>query len=241
MKPFDLEEALNGKVFVLRNGYRGIIKYVVDDIVMSDNSTPRCGYVGYILTNEGFLHVASSEWNAKGKNSAFTSLDAIGMYEKPELTKEEPIKPQGKILEEAWQNKGKVVKTDAGMITVVEVVGKTADGEYIVRNPVDGLLAHIDAYGKLNWRPYEEPKGPILNPRLATLHLPKPVTPNEGDNYWYIDRSDGKLLVSSTIYSSIFGLDVNRHKQGNCFASEADAQAWINALNYARTSYVQIC
>lgn len=234
MKQFNLEEALNGKAFVLRNGYRGIIKYAVDDIIMADNSTPRCAYVGYILTKEGFLHTAAAQWSAKGINSAFASLNAIGMYE-------EPPKSQEEIIEEAWQNRGKIVKTDAGMTTTVEVVGKTADGEYIVRNPVDGLLDHIDAYGKLNWRPYEEPKGPILNPRLAILHLPKPVTPKEGDNYWYIDRSDGKLLVSSTIYSSIFGLDVNRHKQGNCFSSESDAQAWIDALDYARTGEVRIC
>ena len=62
MKPFNLEEALSGKVFVLRNGYRGVIKYAVDDMVKADNSPPRCGYVGYILTDEGFLHTPASEW-----------------------------------------------------------------------------------------------------------------------------------------------------------------------------------
>lgn len=213
MKPFNLEEALNGKAFVLRNGYRGVIKYAVDDMVKADNSTPRCGYVGYILTNEGFLHTPASEWDDKGRNGVFKSLDAIGMYE-------EPSKSQDKILEEAWENKGKVAKIDAGMTTVVQVIGKTSDGEYIVRNPVDGLLAEISEYGKWNWRPYEEPKGPMLNPRLVILHLPKPINPKEGDNYWYIDRSDGELLVSSTIYSNVFGLDRHRHKQGNCFSSE---------------------
>ena len=234
MKPFNLEEALNGKAFVLRNGYRGVIKYAVDDMVKADNSTPRCGYVGYILTNEGFLHTPASEWDDKGRNGVFKSLDAIGMYE-------EPSKSQDKILEEAWENKGKVAKIDAGMTTVVQVIGKTSDGEYIVRNPVDGLLAEISEYGKWNWRPYEEPKGPMLDPRLVILHLPKPINPKEGDNYWYIDRSDGELLVSSTIYSSVFGLDRHRHKQGNCFSSESDAKAWIDALNFARTSEVRIC
>ena len=234
MKPFNLEEALNGKAFVLRNGYRGVIKYAVDDMVKADNSTPRCGYVGYILTNEGFLHTPASEWDDKGRNGVFKSLDAIGMYE-------EPSKSQDEILEEAWENKGKVAKIDAGMTTVVQVIGKTSDGEYIVRNPVDGLLAEISEYGKWNWSPYEEPKGPMLDPRLVILHLPKPINPKEGDNYWYIDRSDGELLVSSTIYSSVFGLDRHRHTQGNCFSSESDAKAWIDALNFARTSEVRIC
>nr|DAI24520.1 MAG TPA: hypothetical protein [Caudoviricetes sp.] len=233
MKPFNLEEALNGKAFVLRNGYRGVIKYAVDDMVKADNSTPRCGYVGYILTNEGFLHTPASEWDDKGRNGVFKSLDAIGMYE-------EPSKSQDKILEEAWENKGKVAKIDAGMTTVVQVIGKTSDGEYIVRNPVDGLLAEISVYGKLNWRTYEEPKGPVLNHNLAILHLPKPITPKALENYWYIDRAEGKLLVSSTIYSNTFGLDIKRCRQGNCFASESDAQAWINALDYARTGKVTI-
>lgn len=234
MKPFNLEEALNGKAFVLRNGYRGVIKYAVDDMVKADNSTPRCGYVGYILTNEGFLHTPASEWDDKGRNGVFKSLDAIGMYE-------EPSKSQDKILEEAWENKGKVAKIDAGMTTVVQVIGKTSDGEYIVRNPVDGLLAEISVYGKLNWRTYEEPKGPVLNHNLVILHLPKPITPKALEKYWYIDRAEGKLLVSSTIYSNTFGLDIKRCRQGNCFASESDAQAWIHALNYARTGEVTIC
>ena len=126
MKPFDLEEALKGKMFVLRNGYHGIIKYAVDDIVMSDNSTPRCGYVGYILTNEGFLHVASSEWNAKGKNSAFTSLDAIGMYEKPELTQEELFE---KALKERLPLRYKGLDED---YADVYVVAKSMSGSYIL-------------------------------------------------------------------------------------------------------------
>lgn len=235
MKPFNLEEALNGKVFMLRNGYRGVIKYAVDDIVMSDNSTPRCGYVGYILTNEGFLHVASSEWNAKGKNSAFTSLDAIGMYE-------EPPKSQGEILKEAWQNKSKVVKTDAGMTTVVEVVAKTADGEYIVRNPVTGSLDEISTYGKLNWQPYEEPTGPVDNHKVATLYLPKPITPKEGEEYWCIGKTVlGKLCVERVRFSYSSHADRIHSEQGNCFASESDAQAWVNALDYARTGKVKIC
>lgn len=233
MKPFNLEEALNGKVFVLRNGYRGIIKYAVDDIVMSDNSTPRCGYVGYILTNEGFLHVASSEWNAKGKNTVFTSLDAIGMYE-------EPPKSQEEILKEAWAKKGKVVKTDAGMTTVVEVVAKTSDGEYIVRNPVTGSLDEISTYGKLNWQQYEESKGPVLNHKLATLSLPKPIKPKEGEEYWCIGKAlIGKLCVERVRFSYSSYTDRIHSEQGNCFASELDAEQWIYALGYARASGVQ--
>lgn len=236
MKPFNLEEALAGKPVMLRCGSKA---YVLGDLrdLFPESNDVRC-LIGIDSEREHSKQYSSMmRWKCTGsyyEHIYESEYDITGMWE-------EPAKSQDKILEEAWESKGKVVKTDAGMTTVVEVIGKTSDGEYIVRNPVDGLLAHIDAYGKLNWRPYEEPKGPMLNTNLAILHLPKPITPKEGDNYWYIDRSEGRLLVSSTIYSSVFGLDMHRREQSNCFSSETDAQAWIHALNYARTGEVTIC
>lgn len=236
MKPFNLEEALSGKPVLLRGGQTAVVLYRIPDKYTSDDGQPPAFPLqGLILDAEGFVDVFGACWRANGTyNHADSLYDIVGMWQ-------EPAKSQDKILEEAWEKKGKVVKTDAGMTTTVEVVGKTADGEYIVRNPVDGLLAHIDAYGKLNWRPYEEPKGTICNPNIATLHLPKPVNPEEGEYYWYIDRCDGRLIIRSTIYSSVFGLDTHRNEQSNCFKSETDAQAWIYALNYARTGEVTIC
>lgn len=235
MKPFNLEEALSGKPVLLRGGQTAVVLYCIPDkYVSSEGNPPAFPLQGVILDSEGFVDEFGACWRKNGTyNHADSLYDIIGIYE-------EPAKSQDKILEEAWEKKGKISKTDAGMITVVEVVGKTSDGEYIVRNPVDGLLAHIDAYGKLNWRPCEEPKGPICNPNVATLHLPKPVNPEEGEYYWYIDRCDGRLIVRSTIYSTVFGLDIHRHEQSNCFSSETDARAWIDALNYARTGKVKI-
>lgn len=236
MKQFNLEEALSGKPVRLRCGSKA---YVLGDLrdLFPESKEVRC-LIGIDSEREHSKQYSSMmRWKCTGsyyEHFHESEYDIVGMWQ-------EPAKPQDKILEEAWQNKGKVVKTDAGMTTVVEVIGKTSDGEYIVRNPIDGLLAHIDAYGKLNWRPYEEPKGTICNPNIATLHLPKPVNPEEGEYYWYIDRCDGRLIVRSTIYSSVFGLDIHRNEQSNCFASDTDAQAWINALIYARTGEVTIC
>lgn len=236
MKPFNLEEALAGKPVMLRCGSKA---YVLGDLrdLFPESKEVRC-LIGIDSEREHSKQYSSMmRWKCTGsyyEHIHESEYDIVGMWQ-------EPAKPQDKILEEAWEKKGKVVKTDAGMTTTVEVVGKTADGEYIVRNPVDGLLAHIDAYGKLNWRPYEEPKGHVLNHNLATLHLPKPITPKNREDYWYIDRAEGKLLVSRTVYSDTFGLDIKRCRQGNCFASETDAQAWIHALNYARTGEVTIC
>lgn len=230
MKQFNLEEALNGTLVRLRNGKPARI--LIDLSTIEDIKCRDHAFVGVTLADDGYT-AAPYIWRKDGSYGPSDWLDIVGMHE-------EPAKPQDKILEEAWQNKSRVTKIDAGMTTTVEVVGKTADGEYIVRNPVDGSLVEISEYGKLNWRPYEEPKDPMLNPKLATLRLPKPINPKERDNYWYIDRSDGKLLVRSSIYSSVFGLDRNRREQGNCFSSKSDAEAWINALDYARTGKVKI-
>lgn len=236
MKPYNLEEALSGKPVLLRGGQTAVVLYRIPDKYTSDDGQPPAFPLqGLILDAEGFVDVFGACWRDNGTyNHADSLYDIIGMWQ-------EPAKPQDKILEEAWQNKGKVVKTDAGMTTVVEVIGKTSDGEYIVHNSVDGLLAPIDAYGKLNWQPYEEPKGPVLNHNLVILHLPKPIGPREGENYWYISKKPtGELYVEHGRYSHSLAADRTRREQSNYFSSELDAQAWIDALNYARTGKVKI-
>lgn len=235
MKPFNLEEALSGKPVRLRCGSKA---YVLGDLrdLFPESKEVRC-LIGIDSEREHSKQYSSMmRWKCTGsyyEHIYESEYDITGMWE-------EPAKTQDKILEEAWRNKGKVVKTDAGMITIVEVVGKTADGNYIVHNSVDGLLAPIDAYGKLNWQPYEEPKGPVLHHNLAILHLPKPNRPVEGESYWCISTFDGKLRVQHERHSHAWTSDRNRVEQGNCFSSESDAQAWINALDYARTGKVKI-
>ena len=231
MKPFNLEEALSGKLVKLRSGKLARILVDLSVIEGIKRHSPRI--VGVTIADDGCV-ASALLWEKDGSYSPSDYLDIVGMHE-------EPAKPQDKILEEAWQNKGKVVKTDAGMITIVEVIGKTADGEYIVRNPCNGSLDEISVYGKLNWMPYKEPKGGVCNPNVATLHLPKPSKPMQGERYYYIDTSEGKFYVESGKYSHTWAYDRNRREQGNCFKSETDAQAWIYALNYARTGEVTIC
>lgn len=230
MKPFNLEEALAGKLVKLRGGKLARILVDLSTIEGIRCHSPKI--VGVTIADDDNVALALL-WEKDGSYSPSDYLDIIGMHE-------EPAKPQDKILEEAWRNKGKVVKTDAGMITIVEVVGKTADGEYIVRNPCSGSLDEISVYGKLNWMPYNEPKGTICNPNTATLHLPKPSKPMQGEKYYYIDTSEGKFYVEQGRYSHTWSNDRNRREQGNCFKSETDAQAWIYALNFARTGKVKI-
>jgi len=237
MKPFDLEEALSGKPVQLRGGQKAIICYRIPDNYRCDSGELWAfPLLGIILETDNTIEQVGACWRDNGTfGCAGSVFDIVGMYV-------EPMKPQGKILEDAWQNKGKVVKTDAGMTTVVEVVGKTSDGEYIVRNPVTGSLDEIGTYGKLNWQPYEEPKGPVLHHNLAILHLPKPIKPKEGEDYWRICKAAvGKLYVECARFSYSSYANRTHSEQGNCFKSETDAQAWIHALNCARTGEVTIC
>lgn len=231
MKPFNLEKALVGEPVVLRGGRKAFVLCDLKQHFKYPRSNKQL--IGIVATeNNSDMFEHSARWYDTGEylsndDGCESDYDITGMWE-------EPVKTQGEILEEAWQSRGKIVKTDAGMTTTVEVVGKTADGEYIVRNPVDGSLDEISAYGKWNWRPYEEPTGSV-----ATLRLPKPIMPVEDDNYYYIVTLEGNMRVERARYSNTYGPDKKRREQGNCFASETDAQAWVNALDYARASEVQ--
>ena len=237
MKPFNLEKALVGEPVVLRGGRKAFVLCDLKQRFKYLRSNKQL--IGVVATeNNSDMFEHTARWYDTGEylsddDGCESDYDITGMWE-------EPVKPQNKILEEAWQNRGKIVKTDAGMTTTVEVVGKTADGEYIVRNPVTGSLDEISTYGKLNWQPYEEPKGPVLNHNLAILHLPKPITPKEGEDYWRISKAAiGKLHVERARFSHLSYANRTHSEQGNCFASELDAQAWVNALDYARASEMQ--
>lgn len=238
MKPFNLEKALVGEPVVLRGGRKAFVLCDLKQRFKYPQSNKQL--IGVVATENNsnrFEHTA--RWYDTGEylsddGGCESDYDITGMWQ-------EPVKTQGEILEEAWQNKGKVVKTDAGMTTTVEVIGKVVDGEYIVRNPVDGSLYEISAYGKWNWRPYEELKGPVLNHNLAILHLPRPIKPKEGEDYWRIGKAAiGKLYVERARFSHLSLANSAHSEQGNCFASESDAKAWIHALNYARTGEVKI-
>lgn len=237
MKPFNLEKALVGEPIVLRGGRKAFVLCDLKQRFKYPQSNKQL--IGVVATeNNSDMFEHTARWYDTGEylsddGGCESDYDIAGMWE-------EPVKTQGEILEEAWQNKGKIVKTDAGMTTTVEVVGKTADGEYIVRNPVTGSLDEISTYGKLDWQPYEEPTGPVDNHTVATLYLPKPNRPREGESYWYIGTFNGKLRVQYERHSHTWACDRNRVEQGNCFASESDAQAWVDALDYARAGKVKI-
>lgn len=80
----------------------------------------------------------------------------------------------------------------------------------------------------------------MLNHNLAILHLPRPIKPKEGEDYWRISEAVlGALYAERARFSHSSHANRANSEQGNCFASESDVKAWVDALNYARTGEVQ--
>lgn len=94
MKPFNLEEAINGKAFYLENGYRGVIKYCVYNFITQYEQPPSYPYIGYVLDDKGFLFVGHTAWNEYGKSNEYQSFNATTMVDDtpPQDNKEETIK-----------------------------------------------------------------------------------------------------------------------------------------------------
>lgn len=81
MEKFNLEKALNGQAFYLQNGYRGVIKYSVEDRVTATGSTPNYLYIGYVLSPEGFIHHSHTAWDKNGMSKYLANHNATTMVE----------------------------------------------------------------------------------------------------------------------------------------------------------------
>lgn len=94
MCKFNLEKALNGKAFYLQNGYRGVIKYGVEDHIMSSGYVPDYPYVGYILDDKGFIYKTLASWDKYGNSNILNDYTATNMVEENTYEQEEkPMKP----------------------------------------------------------------------------------------------------------------------------------------------------
>jgi len=75
---------------------------------------------------------------------------------------------------------------------------------------------------------YEEPT------LTVTVTLPIPFKPKIGEPFFYINKSIiGNLIVDSSRYTSDEREIENCAPTGNCFRTEEDAQAWLNAMKGA--------
>ena len=200
MKPFDLQEALNGapinaggeKCYVLRN---------VTDLLDSPEETR---YLVVFPSN----HTDAELWTEDYfKDSS--------MWEEPELTPEQ-------VLEKAYQEDLKV-SLDGEDVYII--IGKAKDGSYLLGSEQsDSYVAWSSDFGP----PEIYQESAVQKSDTITVTLPKPFKPKEGEVYYSITQ-DGEGV--SRMHA--IRLDHGSILNGNCFRTESDAQAWLDAMKNA--------
>jgi len=200
MKPFDLQEALNGAPVQLRNGQK---VYVVglSKIGTEDSNSYIVGEYGRNLCS----------WSKDGKYwlNRESEWDIVGMYEEPELTSEQ-------VLERAYQENLPV----NALGKEVFVIAKTKNGDYVIQEDRDIIYIADLRY---KWEFY---KDPAPKSDTITVTLPKPFKPKEGEVYYsiggYHDGMIAEMHANCMTHISILS--------GNCFRTKSDVQAWLDAM-----------
>lgn len=209
---FDLQEALNGAPVKLRNGQKA---YVVglSKLGTEDSNSYIVGEYGRSLCN----------WSKDGKYwlSRESGLDIVGMYEESELTSEQ-------VLEKAYQE-GLMVRFDDGF--EYPVIGKARGGSYLLGDEHNTYIMWCEDFGKPEIC-REDTAEPSPKSDTITVTLPKPFKPKDGEKYFFIQSEVEDCIVGST-YSEIYSIDVRNAFWGQCFRTESDAQAWLDAMKNA--------
>lgn len=203
MKPFDLQEALNGAPVKLRNGQKA---YVVglSKLGTEDGNSYIVGEYERNLCN----------WSKDGKYwlKRESELDIVGMLEEPELTSEQ-------VLEKAYQENLPV----NALGKEVFVIAKTKNGDYVIQEDRDIIYIADLRY---KWEFY---KDPAPKSDTITVTLPKPFKPKEGEVYYSIGGYHNGTIVK--MYANCM-TDISI-LSGNCFRAESDAKAWLDAMKNA--------
>lgn len=203
MKPFDLQEALNGALVQLRNGQKA---YVVglSKVGAEDGNSYIVGEYERNLCN----------WSKDGKYwlNRESEWDIVGMYEEPELNSEQ-------VLERAYQENLPV----NALGKEVFVIAKTKNGDYVIQEDRDIIYIADLRY---KWEFY---KDPAPKSDTITVTLPKPFKPKEGEVYYSIGGYHNGTIVKmhANCMTDISILS------GNCFRAESDAKAWLDAMKNA--------
>ena len=201
MKPFDLQEAMNGAPVKLRNGQKA---YVVglSKVGTEDGNSYIVGEYERNLCN----------WSKDGKYwlKSESELDIVSMYEEPKLTSEQ-------VLEKAYQEN---LPLDA-IGKKAFVIAKTKDGDYVMQCGEDNLYF---ASHKTEWEFY---KDPVPKSDTITVTLPKPFKPKSGDGYYYINEYGVKF---ATCYDEDDDSDVGMAENAQCYRTREDAQKWLDFM-----------
>lgn len=207
MKPFDLQEALNGAPVQLRNGQKA---YVVglSKVGPEDGNSYIVGEFGRNLCN----------WSKDGKYwlKRESEFDIVGMWEEPKLTSEQ-------VLEKAYQEDLKV-SLDGQDVYII--IGKAKDGSYLLGSEQsDSYVAWSSDFG----HPEIYQESAVQKSDTITVTLPKPFKPKEGEVYYsiggYHNGMIAEMRANCMTHISILS--------GNCFRAESDVQAWLDAMKNA--------
>lgn len=209
MKPFDLQEALNGASVQLRNGQKA---YVVglSKVGAEDGNSYIVGEYERNLCN----------WSKDGKYwlNRESGWDIVGMWEEPELTSEQ-------VLEKAYQE-GLRVRLDDGF--EYPVIGKARGGSYLLGDERNTYIMWCEDFGEPEIC-REDTAEPSPKSDTITVTLPKPFKPKEGEVYYSIGGYHNGTIVKmhANCMTDISILS------GNCFRAESDAKAWLDAMKNA--------
>ena len=140
-------------------------------------------------------------------------FEGSSMWEDPEPTSEQ-------VLEKAF-NEGLFVAQSTNVNVKLKVVAKAKDGVFVLEADNGFMSKSVDGE-------YVLYKAPTPKSDTITVTLPKPFKPKPNDKFWFIDKVGGHLQVSHKIKSN-YALTGD----GNYFASEADAKAWLDAMKNA--------
>lgn len=205
---FDLQEALNGAPVKLRNGQKA---YVVglSKLGTEDSNSYIVGEYGRNLCN----------WSKDGKYwlKRESEWDIVGMYEEPKLTSEQ-------VLEKAFNEDLFVVKS-TGVNVKLKVIAKSRDGVFVLE--ADNGFMSKSCDGEYVLYKATPPRSDTI-----TVTLPKPFKPKEGDVYFCLDDEEQGFILETT-YRKCSDFDRKNAEMGQCFRTESDAQAWLDAMKNA--------
>lgn len=136
MKPFDLQEALNGELVQLRNGYQARIVYVHDNGLKDVYSNELAHkLIGFVMNKDGLVIQESESWTLDGRVVDCNEdhpYDIIGMFE---------IRSRLEVLNEAWERNLQVRSLDTGAI--YNVYAKTKDDDFVLQSVNIGQLSRL--------------------------------------------------------------------------------------------------
>ena len=172
MKPFDLQEALNGAPI----NVEGEKCYVLRDVTDLLDSPKETRYLVVFPSN----HTDAELWTED-------YFEDSSMWEEPELTSEQ-------VLEKAF-NEGLFVAQSANSQIKLKVIAKAKDGVFVLEADNGFMSKSVDGEYVL----YKDltPKSDTI-----TVTLPKPFKPKPGEKFWFIDKVGADLQVSHKIKSN---------------------------------------